>query len=94
MNKLTKKQSKIIDNVKKALWSDYKLLSNYHDEGNYDSVRRVQRGIEDRLDGISSFIIYSDTDAWDAVKESFYEIIDDHVLSADYARELLPEFQR
>jgi len=89
--KLTKKQQRIIDNIKDALDTDYKVMADYHAEKNYDMVSHCQTSISNELSGICSYLIYSDGKSWDAVKDLINEMKSAHELHHSYAFECLED---
>jgi len=61
MKKLTKKQAKIIDAVNQAIDIDVKILKNYIEENREEMVSHMQDSIKNKLSGIASYLVYSDT---------------------------------
>ena len=74
MKKLSKKNQAILDNIRSALKTSTKVLVDYKEEGNYDMVRHMQRNIESQLEGITTYLIYSDLKAYNALEGFIDEI--------------------
>ena len=87
MKKLTKKQQTILDNIRKALETSDTVLKQFHDEDNYRMVRHCQSSIESQLEGIVTYLIYSDSKAYQALKGFIDEIRNRTCLTFEYALE-------
>tara|TARA_R100000963_G_scaffold33640_1_gene26125 strand:- start:108 stop:389 length:282 start_codon:yes stop_codon:yes gene_type:complete len=87
MNKLTKKQQTILDNIRKALETSDKVLEKFHKDDNYRMVRHMQGSIESQLEGIVTYLIYSDIKAYNALEGFINEIKDRTNLTSAYAME-------
>ena len=87
MKKLTKKQQTILENIRKALETTDTVLKQFHDEDDYRMVRHCQRSIESQLEGIVTYLIYSDLKAYDALEGFIDEIKNRTCLTIDYAME-------
>ena len=78
MKKLTNKQSKIIADVKDSIAIDISVLEKFIEEGRKDMVFHMQDSIKEKLDGISSYLIFSDNTKgnknWKAIQEEYYAI--------------------
>ena len=86
MRKLNKKQSKIIQGVKDSIEMSISSMQNFQDQGRYEMVSHCQDQIRARINGIASYIIYSDHKLWDQrLIKAFAEIENQYVLSSDYA---------
>ena len=89
MKKLTKKQERIIQNIKDALETHYSVLRDYHEEKNHKMVSHCQTSISNELSGISSYLIWSDGKSWDAIKEIVWEMKRAPELRPAYSMECL-----
>jgi len=87
MKKLTKKNQAILDNVREALSTSSKVLVDYKEADNYRMVRHMQRSIESQLEGITTYLIYSDLKAYKALEGFIGEIRNRTELSLAYAME-------
>ena len=65
MRKLNKKQSKIIEGVKDSIEISISSMQKFQDQGRYEMVSHCQDQIRARINGIASYIIYSDHKLWD-----------------------------
>ena len=78
MKKLTNKQSQILADVKASIELDIHTLEGFIEQGRHEMVSHVQDGIKERLSGIASYLIFSDSTAnnrnWNAIKEDFWAI--------------------
>ena len=88
MKKLSKKNQKIIADVKDTLEMSLFGLRKFHSEGRWEMVRHCQRSIEENLRGICYYLIHSDPHNWDKLKDAFQEIEDMHELSVAYYNEI------
>ena len=84
MKKLSKKNQKIIDDIKDSIAISIETLEVFHAEGRYEMVNHCQNNIKSRLEGICHYLINSDVRNWDKLKDAFKEIEKMHVLSLDY----------
>jgi len=89
MKKLSKKNQKIIDNVKDSIGLDLHVMQNFADEGRYEMVRHNQNDIKAKLNGIAHYLIHSNSKNWLLIKDAFYEIESMGELSLDYYFEVL-----
>ena len=87
MKKLSKKNQTILDNLRKALDTSTRVLKDFHDEDNYNMVRHMQRDVESMIDGIVTYLIYSDLKAWNALEVYVDEIKARPEYQSEYAWE-------
>jgi|TARA_B100000902_G_C27298741_1_gene911573 hypothetical protein len=88
MKKLSKKNQKIIDNVKDSIEISLIGLREFHSEGRYEMVRHCQRSIKEALNGISHYLIHADHNNWSKLKDAMSEIEHMHELSYSYYDEI------
>lgn len=89
MKKLSKKNQKIIHDVKDSISVDLSVMQDFADEGRYEMVRHSQNDIKAKLHGISCYLIYSENKNWSSLKDAFHEIESIGELSLDYYFEVL-----
>ena len=88
MKKLSKKNQKIIADIKDSIAVGIEVLEDFHAEGRYEMVIHLQSSIKQSLEGISHYLIMSDVYNWDKLKDAFHEIQDMHELSLAFYNEL------
>jgi hypothetical protein len=88
MKQLSKKNQKIIDNVKSSIEISILTLKDFHEEGRWEMVSHCQRRIKQSLSGISHYLIHVDHNNWDKLKDAMQEIESMHELSLDYYDEI------
>ena len=89
MKKLSKKNQKIIDDIKDSINVNIIGLKKFFDQGRYQMVRHCQKSIKQSVNGISHYLIHSDPHNWDNLKDAVHEIEAMHELSLDYYYEVL-----
>ncbi len=89
MKKLSKKNQKIIHDVKDSISVDLSVLQDFADEGRYQMVRHSQEDIKAKLHGIACYLIHSDNKNWSSLKDAFHEIESIGELSLDFYFEVL-----
>ena len=89
MKKLTKKQARILQDIKDSLEVSMSVMADYHEEKNHKMVSHCQRNIDANIDGIMNFLIYSDGKTWDALKDLIWEIKNAPELHYSYAMECI-----
>jgi len=87
MKKLSKKNQAILDNIRKSLETSDKVLEKFKKDDNYRMVRHMQGSIESNLEGIVTYLIYSDLKAYNALTGYIDEIKDRTNLTSAYAME-------
>ena len=88
MKKLSKKNQKIIADIKDSIAVGIEVLEDFHAEGRYEMVIHLQSSIKQSLEGISHYLIMSDVYNWDKLKDAFHEIEKMHELSLAFYNEL------
>jgi len=88
MKNLSKKNQKIIDDVRSSIAVSIEVLAEYHADGRWEMVNHLQSSISHELSGISSYLIHSDVYNWDKLKDAFHEIQNMHELSLAYYNEM------
>ena len=88
MKKLSKKNQKIIDDVRSSIEVPIDTLKEFHAEGRFEMVSHCQRGIKDGLSGICHYLIHSDPHNWGKLKDAFHEIEATHELSLAFYDEI------
>ena len=88
MKKLSKKNQKIIDDVKDSIEVPISTLKDFHAEGRWEMVSHCQNTIKHELSGISSYLIHSDVYNWAKLKDAFHEIEAMHELSLAFYNEI------
>ena len=89
MKKLSKKNQKIIHDVKDSISVDLSVMQDFADEGRYQMVRHSQNDIKAKLNGIACYLIHSDNKNWSSLKDAFHEIESMGELGLDYYFEVL-----
>ena len=88
MKKLSKKNQTILNNIRKSLETSTKVLEGYKADDDYKMTRHMQRNIESQLEGIITYLIYSDLKAYNALELYIDEIRERRVYSFEYAMEI------
>ena len=88
MKNLSKKNQKIIDDVRRSIEVPIETLKEFHAEGRFEMVRHCQINIESKLEGIAHYLITSDVYNWDKLKDAFHKIEAIHELSLAYYDEM------
>lgn len=90
MQKLNKKQQKIINDINRAIQPNLTGLKNFGDHGRYEMVLNSQTQIKHQLTGIANYIICTNHKDWDRrLEAAYWEIRKMHLLSIDYYYEVL-----
>ena len=87
MKKLTKKQQTILDNIRESLDTSTRVIKKYKKEDNFTMVTHMQGSIQSNLEGIVTYLIYSDMKSFNAIEGFIDEIKDRPELQLEYAME-------
>jgi hypothetical protein len=88
MKKLSKKNQTILNNIRKALETSHKVLIKFKEDNNYRMVRHMQASITNELNGIQTYLIYSDLKSFNALEDYIDEIKDRREYDLSYAMEI------
>lgn len=88
MQKLNKKQSKMLTAIHKSMRTAYGALNSFYKEGDYKMVSHMQDEIKQELSGVVSFLIYYDLDSFHVLEERLDEMKKNKKLDWKYAWEL------
>ena len=93
---MTKKQQKIIADMKEAINIDMSVLKDFNSLNNSDLVSSSQHSILEQLSGISSYIIFStNSSVWDKrLSEAYQELRDMPELQLQYWSDCLERESR